>query len=1329
MNDTCFGINNEGGLVFNYSHEDSDQIDGANVYNGQNSTLWVNFRQAFPDKIKETYQDLRSNGVLNYDELIDQFITNGSDKWSESIYNEDGDFKYISMLWSDNDATNLQQVRGTGEEHFRYFIENRLNYCDSKWYATDYANDYVVLRIYTPVDENSVPRTDLVIPASGDIKIIPYSHMYAGARWKANGTLYQKRASANEEVHFVSPIEVWNDTEFALYGASQLSSLGDLAPLYCGYIDVSKATKLTHLKIGDGTTGYFNTNLNHLTVGTNKLLKTIDIRNCPALTTALGLSGCPNIEEIYATGSGITGVELADSGYLKIIELPATIANLTLKNQLYIERLTLEGYSALKTLLCENCPTIDSLAILNNSPNLERARLTNVNWDYPNTDALYALMERDIAGIDENGTNTDTMWIDGKCHIDNLTGNELAEIKAAFPYLTITYDTLTSQLIFMSEDGTTELTRQEIINAGNGTCPVGNGTIETPTKESTAQYDFTFSGWSLKPNGDADSTALLKVEGDRCVYVAFSKAIRSYTVKFYNGTTLLETHTVEYGSDATYTGSTPQKEVTDDFSSPDDFEFTGWKPEPTNIQGDTNCYAQYYDLREITDDWSTIATNCLNGTATSKYAIGAYKPVEITYEDGTTETIPMEVIAHNHDELADGINKWESVSVMPTDYYGGSIVVYNNELHRIGGTQSNTKHYKWNGTEWTEVSTLPYSFLEGGSAVVYNDSIHIFGKQYGGTQHYKWDETNGWVEVNTLPFPSYYSSPVVYNDELHLVGSTINGSHNLHYKWDEASAEWVSVTTLPIGYASNKNITIVYQNELHCFWGKDHYKYNGSTWVSVSTLPYSTSNTSSKSIIVYNNELYLFGTNICYKWNDAEWIQICSLPYNFGQTAQVIVFNNEIHALGGGYNSGNEKKHVKWSTAQFVDSGIATLLGNPEARGMVEYQGKLHVIGGWGTNADHWVYDGTEFVALDPCPYHLPDCKHVVYNNEIHTFYNSLHYKYNGTEWSTVSELSFNVNPQARIVYDGCIYISQKTDRRIIYKYDGTEWISFGNKNVNVYRMEVCNDKLYCTDCKNIYVWENETWVEVTKMPSSYPTGSDNWQNEFSFTSFNNKIHIFHRDYKHYTYDGNQIEFVNANNLGGILNAESTVVYRGKLYTIKSYNKNLYVLENPKATLTFMAKNLLSEQRAYSTVNHNDRTLNGWEHSTLRTWLNNDLLSTFSISLQTAIQNVIKLGNRPDDAGSASNTIVVSNDKVWIGSLEELGLGDTIYVYVRGCGSVYPIFVDATSRIRNGIDGVGHTYWVREIPNFQDAHLIYQNGNAGAVLKTNPRYILFGFCL
>lgn len=1109
-NDTCFGINNEGGLSFDYFHEDIDQVGGANVYNGQNSTLWVNFRQAFPDLIKETYQDLRSNSVLNYEELIYQFITHGSDKWSESVYNEDGDFKYISMLRSDNDATNLPQVRGTGEEHLRYFIENRLNYCDSKWYAGSYPEDNAVVRIYTPVDENGVPRTDLAIPANANITVTPYSAMYAGVRYKANGTLYQERLEENETYTFLAPNETFNDTETAIYGASQLSSLGDLAPLYLGYIDVGAATKLVELKIGDGTPGYQNANLYHLAVGTNRLLKKIDIQNCIGFNHPLVLSGCPNIEEVYAKGSAITGVELPDSGYLKVLQLPATISNLTLKNQLYIEDFSMEGYNSLKTVQCENCPSIDTLTVLNNAPNVERVRLTNVDWEWDDASVLYELIERDIAGIDENGVNTDTMWIDGKCKIKNITGAEFAEIKRLYPYLELSYETLTSNLIFMSDDGETELHRQVVLNEGNGVDPVANGTIETPTKESTAQYHFTYSGWSTTPGGDAELNALTAVAGDRIVYAAYTKAIRSYTVNFYNGSTLLETDIVEYGKDAVYNRATPVKEG----YTTKEFEFIGWKPEPTNIQGDTNCYAQYYDKREITDDWATIAINALAKDPSTKYDIGAYKPVVF------------------------GGNK------LPYNFYNGGAIVYNNEIHLLGGGDSSSqkKHHKWNGNDWVELGELPFSFNLG-YVILYHDEIHVLSS----TLHYKFNLDNGWSQVSTIPYSFYNGAgAVVYNDEIHILGS---GTH--HYKY--SNNEWIEVGALP--YRGENSGAVVYNNKIHFFGGThgytNHYSFDGTNWTNIGRLPYSFRN---GIRIVYNNELHLIGSlsgyKHHYKFDGTNWTNVCKLPFMSHGYSGAIVYNNEIHVLGSeildyqnchhyfdgngwnvlgeheiidvevaGYNHDELADNYRWTDmgSWSCDWQVAvhngkmysayhgncwcfdgtTVKGVSGFNGtygtkMISYQGKLHAFPYHGSTENgyniHYILNESTYTwerqALTPMQSSNP--YYIVFNDLLYAFggesgFTKTYYTYDGTTWTHIADDMPSSTKNVACVYNDVVhFIFDKTKH---YTFDGTTWTFIGTLPFEATNssMVVYNDRLHIWGCASDkfahYEWNGSYWV------------------------------------------------------------------------------------------------------------------------------------------------------------------------------------------------------------------------------------------------------------
>lgn len=1322
-NDTCWGINNEGQLVLDYFHEDTDKLEGANVYNGQNSVLWCNFRDAFPDEIKETYQNLRSNGVLNYDELINQFITKGSDKWSESIYNEDADFKYISMLYEDGDASNLGQVRGTGEEHFRYFIENRLNYCDGKWYAKDYADDYVALRIYTP-------DTWAGVEPNANITVTPFSHMYAGVRYKANGTLYQERISANEETTFEAPNETFNDTETAIYGASQLSSLGDLSPLYCGSINVSKATKLTELIIGSDAEGYSNPNLKELSVGTNNLLKKLNVRNCPKLTNALALSGCPNIEEIYASGSGITGVELSEAGYLKVLELPNTISNLTLTNQPYLETLTLDSYENIKTLWLENCPTVNSLEVLGRATNVERARLTNVNWSYSDTSLLYELMDRNIAGIDENGANTEHMWIDGNCHIEALTGEEYNDIKNLYPYLNITYGTLTCQLVFMSEDGETELTRQVVLNGADGVDPIQNGTIDPQTKESTAQYHFTYSGWSLTPGGDAKPDALAKVLGDRTVYVAFTKQIRSYTVNFYNGSTLLQTDTVEYGKDATFRGSTPD-------GGADYLTFIGWSPEPTNVQGDTNCYAQYYDSRVIEDDWATIAANCANGTYATKYDIGASKPVEITYEDGTSETINFELIAKDHDELTDDAKRWKLFDYI-CDIAIRETIVFDNKLW----VKTNGGYGYITGTTSSAGPGKPPNFNSFYSqAVVYNNELHVFTSPAASAQpyHYKYDSANNtWVEVSTMPTSTSvnYSYAFVYNSSIYYVVDS--SAEYGHYIYDGNS--WSTKQSLEFYFTISGYTTtpiVVYNNELHCVTGDSktntvtHRKFNGETWEIVCTTPYSMYRA---KLVVYKNEIYAFGGDAnpkgCYRFTGTEWVDtgITCDPYDF---KQVVVYNDKIHIGGITRHDGKD--------------GIAYL----EERGWNSYSDKtniyshnIHVFDDevyarYGTSVGKYNMDDFTYQSLFTIPY-ANYSNIMMYNGEIHVLASpdrnsgtGKHYKYDATNNQLVEVMSmpstFRAYESGLVEYNGYLYAMNGSQDVKFYKFDGTSWTESVSMPSKYYseriRFAVFNNELHVLlDVgSRHYKFDGEAWTKVCDFPLTNASGG--------MFVHENELHFIGGSTSPYTnwYKFNGTEWVDTGMTTPFANNNSTIVsYRNHLWKIGDYGAyntgiisySYYRLENPRAPLTFLAKNLLKDERKFNSTNGVT-----WADSDLRYFCNNDLYEALPEDLQSSISEVVKLYG-----DAVPKTLHDVNDKVWVCSRVELGNEEVTAGYIIGQGEPYPVFTDAASRRRTSVDGTIISYWSRtSITSNNQAYACvvgFSNRN-----ENNPTGVLPGFCI
>ncbi len=97
-NDTCFGINNEERWHSLYNVEIHDKLGTQAVWNGADSELWILVEEAFAPELQELYYDLRQKGILSYDKTIEYTNTRQSEKWCESVYNEDGYFKYERPL-------------------------------------------------------------------------------------------------------------------------------------------------------------------------------------------------------------------------------------------------------------------------------------------------------------------------------------------------------------------------------------------------------------------------------------------------------------------------------------------------------------------------------------------------------------------------------------------------------------------------------------------------------------------------------------------------------------------------------------------------------------------------------------------------------------------------------------------------------------------------------------------------------------------------------------------------------------------------------------------------------------------------------------------------------------------------------------------------------------------------------------------------------------------------------------------------------------------------------------------------------------------------------
>nr|WP_296042037.1 hypothetical protein [uncultured Blautia sp.] len=663
--DTAIGINNEGALVFDYSLEDIDKVEGANVFNGQESVLWVNVRAAFQDEIAALYQTLRSGGKLSY-AAVEQRFENHQAKWPEAVFNEDAWYKYLAPLVEKGNAAYLSMLQGSKAEQRKWWLYNRFRYIDSKYNAGDALADFVMLRAY----------------AKGDITVTPYADIYASIKYASY--LVQKRALRGASYTLECPLDAFNDTEIYIYSSSQLKSVGDLSALMVGYADFSQATRLQSLKLGDSVTTYSNTNLTSLTLGNNILLKTLDVRNCPNLTQTVDLSGCSNLEHVYFDGTSIPGVNLPAGGIMKTLHLPETVTNLTIINQKGITDFVMPTYANITTLRLENVgDLVDSQAILEAIQTNSRVRLIGINWQCDSIEDALALCTilDGMRGLDENGNNMDTAQVSGTIHVPTLTGAQMADIQSRYPSITVTYDHITSYCYFYNYDGSTLLYTATCTDASDA---VYDGS--TPTRTSTAQYSYSFAGWGLMPDGSVNPDALKNVSADRKVYAIMTATIRKYTVYFYNGSTVLQTvSNVPYGGSATYTGTTP---VSPDGSA-DDYPFEGWNPEPKNITGTTKCYAKFgspLEVKEIEDSWDEIIAACNDGTYATKYKIGNYKPLDL----GSEGIVNMYIVGKNKDNLADGSGlaklSWISEELLNTSYIWNTALVTNSDGTYVEGT-------------------------------------------------------------------------------------------------------------------------------------------------------------------------------------------------------------------------------------------------------------------------------------------------------------------------------------------------------------------------------------------------------------------------------------------------------------------------------------------------------------------------------------------------------------------------------------------------------------------------------------------------------------------
>lgn len=542
--DSSMSLNNYGNSVYRHGYEDTDTLDGTTeeVFRESDSTFFCRVRDLFADELKVAYNSLESKNTWHSESFLNE-IEAWQKQFPEELWRLDCKRKYIRTVNESfiNGAGDPQYIKNMAQGRMIYAVKqwerSQEAYMASKYQSSVASSDNAVLRC-------TVPTGNLAVPVNYKLKLTPYDYMYLNVKY---GTQEPIQVRAIPNVQYEIPFEGDSVDILDIYSVSRIKDLGDLSSTYPATVDTAKASRLKELHIGNSTEGYDNPNLTTMTLGANYLLEVLNVENVSGLTQSLNLSALNNLRELYAHGTNAGGVSFASGGLIQTAELPAITA-MSAKNLVYLDNLDIESYDKLTTLTIENCSTIDVINILELAPNINRVRITGIDWtltDDSILDRIYAM-----AGIDKNGYNVDKAVLAGKVRVPVIRQQQLYDYQNAWPDLEVTFDTMIEQyaVTFMNANG--DILEIQYVDKGEDaidpTKRENNPLL--PTIESTVSHDFTFAGWD---------SSLTDVFTERIITATYTESIRSYTIKYVSKGTVMQESVGLYGENVPYTGVSP----------------------------------------------------------------------------------------------------------------------------------------------------------------------------------------------------------------------------------------------------------------------------------------------------------------------------------------------------------------------------------------------------------------------------------------------------------------------------------------------------------------------------------------------------------------------------------------------------------------------------------------------------------------------------------------------------------------------------------------------------------------------------------------------------
>lgn len=561
-----------------YGKEDTDYRTEGNpssgyVFNAAESVFFCRVRDLMVSDLRKLYISCESKNCWSATSLINEFDSK-QNEWPEELWRVDYVRKYERTYRNGNTRFLEQMMNGKKKYQRRQFERDQEIYMATKFVGNKAASDQIMFRCNTPV--SAVVKPDYTL------HLTPFSNMYLSVMFGNASSVTQIRAKAGQQYSISCPYTTMDDTAVLIYAASRIQSMGDISACYIHDNDFSKAEKLKELIIGNTTAGYSNEFLTNLVIGNNRLLEKLDVRNTPNLASSLDLSKCGNLKELYATGSGLTGVLFANGGKVQTALLPDTLTSINMRNLKYLDNLNIAGYDQITTAIIENCDTIDSVDLLNKATKLNRARIIGVNWSLENTTLLDRLYK--MGGLDKNGYNVDQSIVTGSVHVPVMKEKLLAQYHEAWPDLEITYNTLVQQFTVTFKNDNGDILDVQYVDKGTKAVdPLTreDNPIPTPTKESTVSTDYTFAGWDK---------ALVDAFEDQVITATYSETTRNYMIQYVSNNTVLQETSAPYGSSVLYEGEIPT--YTAEESAYKYYLFSGWD-QSGYVNGDKIINAVY----------------------------------------------------------------------------------------------------------------------------------------------------------------------------------------------------------------------------------------------------------------------------------------------------------------------------------------------------------------------------------------------------------------------------------------------------------------------------------------------------------------------------------------------------------------------------------------------------------------------------------------------------------------------------------------------------------------------------------------------------------------